>query len=99
MSPDQLDKAIKRSSMDEPPYEGKPSAARLSGDSKQGILAQVEAAFPVDPNYDHVNVVDLPGYDECFSYFLINYYYTRDTDPRTYLDCYRVYTDGKVEHA
>jgi len=99
MSPDQLDKAIKRSSMDEPPYEGKPSAKRLTGDSKQGILDQVEAKFTVAPNYDSVNVVDLPGYDECFPYFLINYYYTNDADPTTTLDCYRVYTDGKVEQA
>jgi len=99
MTPDQLDKAIKRSSMDVPPYEGKPSAPRLSGDSKQGILAQVEAAFTVDPNYDIVHVVDFPSYDKCFNYFLINYYYTQDKDPTTYLECYRVYTDGKVTRA
>ncbi len=99
MTPDQLDKAIKKSSMDEPPYEGKPSAARLAGESKQAFLDQVELFFTIDPNYDTVNVVDLPGFNDCFDYTLINYYYTRDTDPTTYLDCYRVYTDGKVTRA
>lgn len=99
MTPDQIDKAIKRSAADEPAYEGRPSAKRLTGDSKQAFLNQVETAFTVDPNYDTVNVVDLPGYDECFNYTLINYYYTRDTDPTTYLDCYRVYSDGKVTRA
>lgn len=85
--------------MDEPEYTGRPSATRLEGDSKQSILDQVEDKFTVAPNYDTVNVVDMPGFDDCFDYFLVNYYYTNAADPVTTLDCYRVYTDGKVEHA
>jgi hypothetical protein len=96
MTPDQIDKAIKRSSMDEPPYEGKPSAKRLTGESKQAFLDQVETFFTIEPNYDIANVVDLPGFDECFNYTLINYYYTKDTDPSTVIDSYRVWSDGKV---
>jgi hypothetical protein len=59
MSPDQLDKAIKRSAMDEPPYEGKPSAKRLDGEMKQAFLDQVETFFTIDPNYDTAHVAQL----------------------------------------
>jgi hypothetical protein len=53
----------------------------------------------MSPNYDTAHVVDLPGFDECFNYTLINYYYTKDTDPTTVIDSYRVWSDGKVTTA
>lgn len=99
MSPDQLDKAIKRSAMDEPPYEGRKSAPRLEGEDKDTVVATVVEAMDVNQNYDHVLVFDYPAYDECFNFMLVNFYYTQDVDPTTRIAAYRVWSDGKVTTA
>jgi hypothetical protein len=98
---DKLDKAIKASSEDEPPFSRPPSPKRLTGDAKDAVLALVDnSSLSVPPSYTHVNVVDFIGFNpETFDYILVNYYYEHDTDPRTRIISRRVWSNDKVTTA
>jgi len=93
---DRLDKAIKASSEDEPPFSRPPSPKRLQGDAKDSVLALVDnSPLSVPPSYTHVNVVDFIGFNpDTFDYFLVNYYYEHDKDPRTRIISRRVYPNN-----
>ena len=98
---DRLDKAIKASSEDEPPFSRPPSPKRLIGDAKDSVLALVDnSSLSVPPSYTHVNVVDFIGFNpDVFGYILVNYYYEHDTDPRTRIIARRVWSNDKVTTA
>ena len=98
---DKLDKAIKASSEDEPPFSRPPSPKRLTGDAKDAVLALVDnSSLSVPPSYTHVNVVDFIGFNpDTFDYILVNYYYEHDTDPRTRIISRRVWSNDKVTTA
>lgn len=97
MSPDQLEKAIKKSAMDVPPWEGRKSAPRLEGSEKEDLVKSLIEAKDVPLNYVAVNVINYPAYDENFDHMLVNFYYTNDTDPTTTIKAYRVYVSGDIE--
>jgi hypothetical protein len=99
MSPDQREKAIKKSAMDIPPYEARPSAPRLEGSEKDSLVKTVIAAKDVPMNYDAVNVFNYTAFDENFDHMLLNFYYTNPTDPTTTILSYRAYTSGNITEA
>lgn len=98
MTPDQLDRAIKESSMDTSGFTmlRTPCPVLRSGSEFDRIKA---AALPhAGPGYTHVKAFDyeahMPGWPHGQ---LINFYYDNETDPRTTLECFRVWSDGRVE--
>lgn len=98
---DRLDKAIKASSEDEPPFSKPPGPKRLTGDAKASVLTLIDNSdLSVPPSYEHVNVVDFIGFNpDTFNYILVNYYYEHDEDPRTRIISRRVYSNDKVTTA
>jgi len=98
---DKLEKAIKASSEDEPPFSRPPSPKRLQGDAKDSVLALVDSSpLSVPPSYNHVNVVDFIGFNpDAFDYILVNYFYEHDEDPRTRIISRRVWSNDKVTTA
>ena len=99
MSPDQLDKAIKRSAMEVPPWEGRASAPRLEGEEKDSLVTSLIEAKDVPLNFDSVIVFNYPALYEEFDHMLVNFYYSNITDPTTTIKSYRVYTSGKMTEA
>jgi hypothetical protein len=101
MSESAQDKAIKRSSEDIPPFERPPSPKRLSGEDKDRVLALIDDSdLSVPQNYHVVHVVDFLGFNpDAFNYYLVNFFYEHDVDPRTRIISRRVYSNNKVTTA
>jgi hypothetical protein len=75
----------------------KRSADQIKGQALNAIVNRVLDSFYVNESYIHVKAFDLPKFDSRFTYYLVNFYYEQEKDPKTYLDCYRVFEDH-VEH-
>ena len=95
---DKNDKAIKASSENEPEVFKPKSPQRLTGKAKDDVLDTIDrAGISINPSYHHVNVIDFPGFNpNIYNYYLVNYYFEHDEDPRTRIHSLRVYTDGIV---
>ncbi len=86
------DRAIKKSAANEPEYEPRPKADRLtSGPLYDAVRSLVDKK--VDPSWIHCKVMDYPSFDPAFQWYRINYYYQHDTDPTTTLDSFVVTVD------
>ncbi len=98
---DRMDKAIKASSEDAPPFTRPPGPKRLTDAAKESVLAAVDRSpLSVPPNYYQVNVIDFIGFNpDVFNYILVNYYYEHDKDPRTRIISRRIYANDKVTTA
>ena len=84
------DRAIKKSAENEPEYVGKPSAQRLpDGELRDKIMNSLPWE-KIRADYHHVNVIDYPSYDERFTWYRVNLYYSNPEDPRTTLDSWIV---------
>lgn len=92
-----IDRAIKKSSENEPEYVAKPSAQRLKGKERNEIVAAVMESQNVAENYTHVHVTDYPTFNKIWDHMLVNFYYQHDSDPTTTIASFRYYLDGTVE--
>lgn len=94
------DKAIKKSADENIPFRKKQSAPRLTGIKKKAIVDKVfDSVKDLDPSYDSVVVVDYPDFNKQFDHMLVNYYYSQETNPTTYIRSIRVYTSGEITNA
>jgi hypothetical protein len=94
------DKAIKKSADENIPFRTKRSASRLIGEKKTAVLSAIDSKIKdLDPSYDSVVVIDYPDFDKQFDNMLVNYYYSQETNPTTYIRSIRVYTSGEITNA
>tara|TARA_R110000868_G_scaffold183410_1_gene424691 strand:- start:1293 stop:1586 length:294 start_codon:yes stop_codon:yes gene_type:complete len=91
---------IKRSAAENIPFKTRRSASRLSGEKKTAVLKCIANKIKdLDPSYDSVVVIDYPDFDKQFDHMLVNYYYSQETNPTTYIRSIRVYTSGEITNA
>jgi len=88
------DRAIKKSSENEPDYVPRISAKRLEGAEAAAVINAIDEPYPGD--YTHVHVIDFPGYDPAFTWYRVNFYYEADEDPTTRIKSFIV-TKDKVQ--
>lgn len=81
------------SAMDNTVVSMKRSADQIKGQQLKKLVDRILDSYNVKESYVHVKAFDLPKFDARFNYYLVNFYYEQENDPKTYLDCYRVFED------